>query len=362
MIDFYNSEVERLSESQGSQNLSENATKEFVSKDARKISWDGNLLKMASRRKKLEFDEADIQEALYRPFTKHWVYLNKSFLNSSYQIPALFPKGVENFGFIVPGPGSAVPFSVLMTNRPSDLSQFGGQTNAHFFARYQIQEDHSQENQLFADSEATAGELIDNITDECLVDFQMTFGDLVTKDDIFYYVYGLLHSPEYRANYESDIRKGLPRIPKSANFKEFSRTGRLLSNLHMNYEECEEYPLVESITALGPLEVQKIRFGKSAGKEDKSRLILASGVELSGVPLEAYEYKIGSRSPIDWVMERFAVKTDKDSGLLVNPNDWGLEHDDPDYILKLVKRVVFVCVESQSLISSIPSLALIVKN
>jgi predicted helicase len=362
MVDFYNSEVERLAESFGSKNLTENVTKEFVSKDASKISWDGSLVKMASRFKKLEFDESDIQEALYRPFTKHWVYLNKSFLNSSYQIPALFPKGVDNFGFIVPGPGSAVPFSALMTNRPSDLSQFGGQTNAHFFARYQIQEDQSNANQLFSDSELAAGELIDNITDECLTDFQQAFGEAITKDDIFYYVYGLLHSPEYRSKYESDIRKGLPRIPKSANFGEFSKAGRFLGNLHMNYEDCEEFPLVESRKTSGLLEVEKIRFGKSNGKEDKSRLILASGIELAGVPLDAYEYKIGSRSPIDWVMERFAVKTDKESGLLVNPNDWGAEHGDTDYILKLLKKVVFVCVESHRVVSNLPSLDLITKN
>jgi predicted helicase len=356
MIDFYNEQVALLRELSKTQKISEDTVKEKVSLDPTKISWDGNLVKLASKLKELTFNPEDITESLYRPFTKHWVYLNKSFLNSAYQIPSLFPKGESNFGFIVPGPGSAVPFSVLMTNRPSDLSQFGGQTNAHFFARYTFPEE-VEEDALFGSSPLTDGKA-DNITDECLVDFQSVYGKQLTKDDIFFYVYGLLHSPDYRQRFESDLRKGLPRIMKVADFKGFSKAGRELSELHMQYETSDEYPLTEDSLPKAKSEVVKMRFGKSGGKEDKSKLVLNETLTLHGIPEKAFEYKIGSRSPIEWLVERYVRKIDKDTGLLVDANAWGLERSQEDYLVSLIKRVVNVSVETVQIVEKLPGLDL----
>jgi predicted helicase len=354
MIEFYNGQVSRLRELSKLQKISEDSVKEFVSLDPTRISWDGNLVKLASRLKELEFDEKAITEALYRPFTKHWVYLDKAFLNSAYQIPALFPEGEENFGFIVPGPGSAVPFSALMTNRPSDLSEFGGQTNAHFFARYTFPEP-AAEDALFGSLEQNTGR-VDNVTNEALVDFKKTYGDEITKDDIFFYVYGLLHSKDYIARYQSELRKGLPRVMKARDFWAFNEAGRRLSDIHLNYEAAEEFPLEEDKTSKANFNITKLRFGKTGGQVDKSSIVISEGFTLRGIPLAAYDYRIGSRSPLDWIVERYVKKSDTNTGLTVDANDWGIEHGQEDYVVSLIKKAVSVSVETVEIVDSLPSI------
>jgi predicted helicase len=211
---------------------------------------------------------------------------------------------------------------------------------------------------------------IDNITDRALSDYRTAYGAEVTKDDIFYYVYGLLHSPQYRTEFAADLKKMLPRIPKVAavdEFRAFVAAGRELATLHIGYESVEPYPLAvsgeppEDVTKADLYDyyrIQKMRFPGRAGARDRTAVIYNSRITVSGIPDEAYEYMLGSRSGVEWVMERYQVKTDRASGIVNDPNDWSREVGDPRYILGLLARVVTVSVETVRIVRTLPALSL----
>jgi predicted helicase len=179
---------------------------------------------------------------------------------------------------------------------------------------------------------------------------------------IFFYLYGLLHSPHYRSRFATDLKKMLPRIPSVQDrqlFDTFSRAGRLLSDLHLGYEAADPYPLHEAITGTldhddrETLRVTKMRF---RSKTDKTALIYISHVTLSGIPDDAHRYRLGSRSALEWIIERYQTKTDKASGIVNDPNVWADEHHDPRYILDLVKRIVTVSMATMAIVDDLPAL------
>jgi predicted helicase len=182
----------------------------------------------------------------------------------------------------------------------------------------------------------------------------------VTKDDIFYFVYGLLHAPDYREIYAADLKKMLPRIPKlagSSDFWSFSKAGRDLAELHLGYESVTPYPLETAAVSSEPnLRVEKMRFGGKAGAWDKSTIRYNDDITLTGIPAGAHKYMLGSRSAIEWIVERYQVKVEKASGIRNDPNDWADEHDDPEYILNLLKRIVTVSVETVRIVNGLPAL------
>ena len=191
----------------------------------------------------------------------------------------------------------------------------------------------------------------ENITDAMLSEFRTQYADVkISKEDIFYYVYGVLHSPEYKTRFASDLKKMLPRIPFAKDFWAFSGAGRDLAALHLNYETIEPYPLIEETSGAADFTVEKMKF---PSKADKSKIIYNAHVTLSGIPLEAYEYVVNGKSAIEWIMERYAVTIDKDSGIKNNPNDWS---ENPRYILDLVKRIVAVSVGSVEIVKGLPDL------
>lgn len=196
----------------------------------------------------------------------------------------------------------------------------------------------------------------DAITDATLEGYVKRFGGELTKEDIFYYVYALLQSPEYKQRFASDLQKMIPRIPMAPDFWAFSKAGRRLADWHLNYETVEPYPL-EGLTAEGlstsQLAVVKMRFDKTRGVEDRSTILYNSHIMLRGVPLEAYEYEVNGKSAIEWVMDRYQIRTDKDSGILNDPNSWS---DDPRYILDLVGRIVRVSPDTRKTVSALPSI------
>lgn len=173
--------------------------------------------------------------------------------------------------------------------------------------------------------------------------------------DIFYYVYGLLHSPEYKCKFANDLKKVLPRIPFHLDFKAFLKAGRELGQMHVNYERADEYPLQElkSETKGASREVVKMRFAKKDGKADKTKIVYNPHLTLAGVPLEAYDYIVNGKSAIEWIMDRYQHKVDKNSQITNNPNDWS---EDANYIVSLLKKVVTVSVESARIIQKLPSL------
>ena len=197
----------------------------------------------------------------------------------------------------------------------------------------------------------------DNITDDALDSYRARYGERVTKDQIFAYVYGILHSPDYRARYANDLAKLLPRIPEVSTaeaFSAFSEAGQKLLDLHIDYEEANPYALEERLSADAPGEperyrVQKMRWGGSSKNPDLTMIVYNDWITLAGIPADAHEYAVGPRSALAWLIDRYRVTADKDSGIVNDPNDWGMEHGQPRYILDLVKRIVTVSIETRGL-------------
>ncbi len=225
-------------------------------------------------------------------------------------------------------------------------------------------------------------EQIDNITDWALARWRAAYGEEwpdLSKDDIFFYVYGLLHSPDYRETYAPDLKKMLPRIPlvtTTTDAKAFTEAGRRLSELHLGYESVEPYPL-EGLDArpdsgdhdttyrFYAVADKKMRFGKPTPEQkvegqraDRSVIHYNDRITLRGIPEEAYRYQLGSRSAIEWIIDRYWIKTDKSSGIVNDPNDWSRDVGDPRYILDLLARIVTVSLETMKVVDALPALSI----
>ncbi|GAA4375842.1 DEAD/DEAH box helicase [Paeniglutamicibacter cryotolerans] len=366
MVDFYNSEVDRYADAGAGL-----AVDGFVNRDPMKFSWDRADRQRLPRGTKYTVDRDRVFVSAYRPFTKQHVQFERHLNNTVYRLPVIFPKtDTDNVGFYIVGGGSDKPFSTLMVDAIPDLS-FWGSGQGQFFPRFTYSQV-TEGNDLFAELEASSShagpQRIDNITDASFVDYCRVYGPEVSKDDIFYYVYGLLNSAEYRGRFGADLKKILPRIPKvsdEARFRAFADAGRQLAGLHIGYEDAEPYPLVETDTGLTPQDndyakysVKKMKYGGKAGAWDKTRIIYNGHITLDGIPIEAHQYMLGSRSAIDWILERYQVKTDKASGIVNDPNDWSREHQHPRYILDLIGRIVAVSMETNRIVNALPSLGL----
>ena len=195
-----------------------------------------------------------------------------------------------------------------------------------------------------------------NIPNVILTDFQTTYNDsVIAKEDIFYYVYGVLHSPEYKERFQADLKKMLPRIPYVEDFWAFSKAGRDLAYWHINYETVEPYPVTEYTEELSleDYRVDKMRFGKRNKQEGKTTIVYNSKIKLMDIPPEAYNYVVNGKSAIEWVIESYKNNEDKNSGITNNPNDCS---DNPRYIIDLVKRVVRVSVETMKIVNNLPPL------
>lgn len=366
-VDFYNSEVDRYVESMAQTRGPVNVD-DFINSDPTRISWnraDKNNIARGATAPRYRYDEDAVRLGSYRPFNKQHVYFDRRLNDMIYQLPSVFPAPeVRNPGFVIISPRPGTEFGVLAVDVMPDLSYFTYATQ--FFPRYTFSE-HDPDALLF--DGAALGQ-IDNISDRAHADYQRAYGPGVTKDDIFYYVYGLLHSPEYREQFGADLKKMLPRIPQvtdTASFRAFATAGRELATLHIGYETVEPYKLTiigePSPTVAGDklydyYRVEKMRFGGNAKKKDLSTIIYNPRIAVSGIPATAHQYMLGSRSGIEWVMERYQVKTDKASGIVNDPNDWSRETGDPRYILHLLARVVAVSVETIRIVESLPPLAL----
>lgn len=349
-ISFYNSEVDRGAARPDSftPNL-----------DPTKFSWNRNALDDLSRGKKYAYVDEAIVESAYRPFTRVHTYFDSQMNAMLYQLPRIFPDAAtRNLGIAVLAASERTPFSVLMVDRLPNLGLF--MDPSQFFPRYTY-EKRSADDSLFAALEESDEEYrqLDNVTDECLADFRSSFGAGVAKDDVFHYVYGILHSPEYREQFAADLKKMLPRIPKVKEFFAFVEAGRQLAALHLDYENAETYPLVVSGEPSASHRVEKMRYRRHGRELDKTTIVYNSEITISGIPEEAHEYKLGSRSAIEWIMDRYQVKVDKESGIISDPNDWAEENGNSRYIVELLARVTTVSIETVRIVRSLPSIDLV---
>ncbi|MBX4335801.1 DEAD/DEAH box helicase [Bartonella raoultii] len=381
MITFYNSEVERFNDAYGhvDRRIRKNAINNFVNSDESKISWSHNVKQELVKGKVFELEDMCFTQSLYRPFTQQWLYYNSTFNERVYQMPRIFPMGkvVENRVIQVTGIGAMKDFSVIMIRTVPD---FHAMDTSQCFPRY-LYEDTAiskskseKQSHLFlisTEENKSAGLQRRNaITDEGLAHFKAAYpNETITKDDLFYYVYGLLHSKDYRTRYADNLCKELPRIPcvKSAeDFWKFVTAGRELGHLHMNYEDVEPYPVTfkkgnpKQTDVFNPEEfyyVTEMRFAGNSKKKDKSTVFYNSNITMTDIPLEAYEYIVNGKPALEWVMERQCVKTDKKSGIVNDANRYAVETvGNPAYPLELFQRVITVSLETMKIVKNLPKL------
>ena len=337
----------------------------FVMEDETKIKWDDKLLGHIKRDKKLTFKEECLVPVLYRPFSKQWMYFDKTCIWSAYQMTRIFPagSGVKNLAICTSGVGAKKEFFAIMVDSIIDrgMNSAGKAFPLHAVEAGDDVADDGDAPDLFANSKVI---VMDAITDTGVRHFTSAYaGKNISKEDVFYYVYGLLHSPDYRERYADNLSKELPRIPRvktAADFWAFSKAGRKLAELHLNYETVEPYPL--SIESSGKLtdadyRVEKMKYGKNGKDKDLTTLHYNDKITLTGIPLEAYDYIVNGKPALDWVVERQCVKTDKDSGIVNDANDWAVETmGNPRYPLELFMRVVTVSLETMKIVNGLPKL------
>ena len=366
MIDMYNTEVDRFEADGHPKDIGN-----FVDSDKRKISWSRGLKTSLSRGYRAVYAENCVQPALYRPFTYQWQYFDRRLNEIVYQMPRIFPSAdAENLVIAMANTGARSGFSCLMSNRTIDF-QF--QDNGQAFPFY-LYEETSSDDGLFAASGDQAGGLTrrDAITDDGLAHFQAAYpGEEISKGDLFYYIYGLLHSPEYRARFKNNLAKQLPRIPAVKTFADFAAfrdAGRALGDLHVNFESVDPYMVTfkEGDHALineaqtdpeAFYRVTKMKHGGTAKARDKTTVIYNGNITMQNIPLEAYDYVVNGKPALEWVMDRQVVKQDKASGIINDANDYANETvGDPKYPLELFQRVITVSLETMKIVNALPAL------
>jgi predicted helicase len=333
MIDTYNEHVSRWRREQKPAAELDG----FVSADEHQISWSGDLKAALVRGEFAKFSEEKIRVALYRPFDQNFLYLDRLLNNSVYQIPRFFPtikSETENIVIGLTGPGSEKPFMALSARHIIDLHLTGAGCTTQCFPFYTYDEDGSNHHE--------------NITDWSLNDFRTHYNDAnITKWDIFHYVYAVLHHPDYRERYAANLKRELPRIPYVSDFRAFVESGRLLAELHVNYEQQREYALERVEKGRLRWRVEKMRLSK-----DKTSLIYNGFLTLNGIPPETYEYRLGNRSALEWIINQYQVSIDKRSGIVNDPN----RADDPEYIVRLIGQVIAVSLETMTVVKGLPEL------
>lgn len=362
-IDFYNEQCRLLSQGEIAE----------VDYSTARISWTRAVLADAHKCRLYNVESCQYVESIYRPFFKQHLLFYKPLNEMVYQIPKLFPTPQhKNLVICVSGIGASKDFSALMTDLIPCLDMV---EKSQCFPLYWYDDSTSDIADLFTqgvrDDKADMDRWVrrDGVTDWILSTARKQYGSKVTKEDIFYYVYGILHSPDYRAAFSADLKKSLPRLPlveAADDFWTFSKAGRDLASLHLNYETVEPYagcrivfsPLTDRGGSMN-YRVEKMRFGKKDSKmADKGVIYYNSGITIENIPLEAYDYVVNGKSAIEWIMERYAVTVNKDSGISNDPNDWAAEHDDEKYIFNLLLRIITVSLETMKIVRSLPELKL----
>ena len=360
MLETYNEHVFRWSRSV----INARNSRDFYTDDSTKISWSASLKNNVKRQQTIDYDEKNLRQATYRPFAKRFLYFDQYIVERQYQVRSIFPNVESNNTLICVGGYGRKPFSVLTCNRISDLNFYGDPQQCFPFYTY--------------DANGGAEDSLrrrENITDWALAQFQTTyrtprpegfnpheatlstdkpFGSSLNKWDIFHYIYALLHHPSYRDTYAANLRRELPRIPfiQPQHFWHFVQAGQRLAHLHVHYEEQPQHPLQHHENPDLPLNyrVEKMRLSK-----DKTTLKYNDFLSLSGIPPQVFDYKLGNRSALDWVIDQYRLKTDKRSGITNDPNNL----DDETYILRLIKQVITVSLETVEIVNNLPPLDII---
>lgn len=326
-IEFYNNQVRKFNNIKSKEILDS-----IIDYDDEFISWSSRLKECLLQNLYAQFSDNKIQVSHYRPFVKLHLYFDNILNHRRSLQPKIFPinKTQENLLISLSGIGNNKPFNCLITNIIADAN----------FTNYS-----SQYPFFIYDEDGTNRK--ENISDWALKEYREKYkDDKITKWDIFYYIYGVLHKPEYRTKYAANLRRELPRIPFYDDFWKYATAGKKLADLHVNYESQPEYYL-EKIEAPGKqlnYIVEKMKYNK-----DKSAIIYNDFLTLSGIPPETYEYKLGNRSALDWIIDQYQIKTDKRSGIVNDPN----RLDEPTYIIDLIGKIITVSLETVKIVNGL---------
>ena len=330
-------------------NVPEPQVDDFVLSDATKIKWSRDLKRKKLQQGKItEYADQKIRTSLYRPFTRTNLFLDKILIDSPGQFPVIFPTPeteAENRVIIVSDHGFRAGFNVLMANLIPDLHTLATTDAFQCFPFYIYDEDGTNR--------------CENITDWALEVFQTYYDDEnISKWDIFYYNYGILHHPNYRRKYQEDLKRSLPRILVASDFWTFATAGKQLANLHINYESVPKY------AGLTLKEMPDIplnwRVEKMTLLKDKTQIRYNDFLIVEGIPTEVHDYRLGKRSALEWIVDQYKLKVDKDtkkykgSYIVRDPNSKA----EPQYIVDLIARVTTVSLETMKIINNLPTLQL----
>ena len=335
-VEIYNSTVDRK------RRLDSNAPPEdFVDTNDPRIKWTRQVKSSLRKLAISKYEESHFRTSLYRPFCQKHLYFDNFWNEERYQQHLIFPTletHTENRVVVVSDHGFRAGFSILMTNLIPDLHTLAASDGFQCFPYYTYDEDGSNRRE--------------NITNWVLDRFRAHYhDDTITKWDIFHYVYGLLHHPGYRERYQANLKRELPRIPFAPDFRAFAAAGARLARIHVGYEEQPEYPLTQVETPDMTLDwrVEKMRLSK-----DKTQLHYNGFLTLDGIPAQAFAYRLGNRSALEWIIDQYRVKTDKRSGIVNDPN----RAADPQYIVRLIGKVISVSLETVKIVESLPELGI----
>ena len=371
-IAFYNGELSRWRKSKRSARTEAAKARlptidEFVTIDTSKISWTRALKQDIRKEKILEAGDGSIVPCLYRPFTKQWQFFSRRLNEMVYQMPRIFPNGeLPNRVIAVTGKGGRTGFSVLMADALPDLATIA---NGQWFPFWLYEVDEDAETDLL-EKRVPGFRRLDAITDYTLQCFRSAYpSGSVNREDIFHYIYGLLHSEDYRSRFRTNLAKELPRIPcvKSAeDYRAFRDAGERLGELHLGYEDVDPYPATLDTGGKLLMEdpevvyrVTKMRHPGTGKNKDRSAVIYNPNITIRDIPEEAWDYVVNGKSALTWVMDRQCVKTDKKSGITSDANRYAIETvGDPRYPLDLFLRVITVSLETMKIVRSLPELVI----
>ncbi|MFZ1538905.1 MAG: type ISP restriction/modification enzyme, partial [Chromatiaceae bacterium] len=333
-IETYNTEIDRWN----NRTNRRDSIDEFVTLDETKIKWSSRLKECFLRGQKATYSEEQIRYAQFRPYCAQYLYFNSILNHRQGQLPRIFPNRqseVENAAIWVKASGTWPFFALAVKRIPDQMPEGGSQC----FPFYTYTEDGTNRRE--------------NITDWALAQFRQTYGDeTISKWDVFHYTYGLLHHLTYRQTYAANLRRELPRIPFVRDFWAFAEAGARLAELHVHYEQQPEHPLqrIENPDARLNWRVTRMKLSK-----DKTQLVYNDFLTLGGIPPAVYDYRLGNRSALEWVVDQYQVTTDKRSGITNDPN----RADDPQYIVRLIGQVVAVSLETVAIVAGLPELEIL---
>lgn len=370
MVNFYSAELDRYKEFCASEEArSTSRVEDFLLYDDSEISWSRALREGIAKHRELKYSKFAKTIGIYRPFTKQNLYFDRGLINDVAKIPAMFPfRGASNLVICLTLAGTK-GFSVLLTDTLPDLHLVG---DAQCFPLYLYESKRDQPGDLLSQGIYTGYEVKDAITNDALKHFLSAYpGSTISKEDIFYYIYGLLHSDDYRERYADNLIKQLPRIPRMKRYEDFAaftQAGRDLTALHLNYENVD---LSTQATLAGSLGLRVTEQGVKGGQDgdftvtkmkfakrgEKSKVIYNGKITIDNIPEEAYDYVVNGKPALEWVMERQAVTTDKKSGIVNDANDWAIETmGNARYPLELFLRVITVSLRTQEIVRKLPKL------